>query len=273
MKFTTQRIAVIVSRSIREKCVKTVFPHEIPCLEAIHGDNSVTLVDGMPEGVKAIDIFGVRLEKVKDDDGYIVERPVLDEDMNPLPNNLPVELDTATEYDALIARYGRHKVVNTSVAEYVFQNNHNNIASFELDEELYAAVNRPAIIEELQKLGVSFNEKDSTDTLAGMLKGYKAAAGGGKDKAPPEPVTSGEADPDPDTGGEGDTAIDYTDHKTLKDIATEMDLEFRGNISKKDLTDLIAAECRVFIEGNDQECPEDAGLDVLVPMYKSCVED
>lgn len=100
-----KRVHAIVSRSITEKVPVTVFEHEIPCLEAHHGEGSVTIAKDYP----------------KDLAGYQAVGKV-------------VEINPAEEWERLIAAYGRHPEANISVCEYVFQQSRMKMFEFNLKE-------------------------------------------------------------------------------------------------------------------------------------------
>ena len=100
-----RRVHVIVERSLMEKIPVTVFEHEIPCIEAHHGEGSVTIAKDFPKGI--LDYQNV---------GQVVE------------------LNPAEEWSRLTAAYGRHPEANMSTCEYVFQQNRKNMVNFDLRE-------------------------------------------------------------------------------------------------------------------------------------------
>ena len=102
-----KRVHIEVERSITEKIARTVFEHEVPCLEAHHGPGSVTIINDVPKDIL--------------DYGKVGET---------------VALDAREEWERLKSAYGRHPEHNILTSEYVFQQNPRNMMTFNLAEYL-----------------------------------------------------------------------------------------------------------------------------------------
>lgn len=145
----SKRVVAIVERSLLDKTPVTVWDHEVPILEAIHGEGRVMVVpvDSLTDGEDAVIIKGttqlvnpgsqsVRITKKGDKE--FVEIASMEEGR---PKTLTLELqriplglvlaehrgigdefhgDEAEEYSRLQNLYGMHTEIRTTFCEYVY---------------------------------------------------------------------------------------------------------------------------------------------------------
>ena len=136
MKVKCDRVLVLVTRDMTETIPATVFVHEVPILQAIHGDDGVNLAPNsekiMACTTEACILPGEREKQV--------ERLLASE-----------EIDSGDEYQRLIQRYGLHSDVPIPYVEYVHGRSNSKQwidamrmkvsdigASVDLDEESYS---------------------------------------------------------------------------------------------------------------------------------------
>jgi len=106
-KTLSRRVLVTINRGITDQTPALIWQHEIPILEAIHGEGQVQEDEG---------------GAARMDEGFKRRRG----DNETLPPSQAVGLqdvffgDVRAEYDRLIAVYGMHPEVKTSVVEYVY---------------------------------------------------------------------------------------------------------------------------------------------------------
>lgn len=110
----SRRVLVSVDRGITDNTARVVWQHEIPLLEAIHGEGKVVPVDpkGLDEGYSS-----------KINPALLIHNKASD------PTERPSEAqalgyvfagDVAAEYERLAQVYGRHPEVPVSVVEHVY---------------------------------------------------------------------------------------------------------------------------------------------------------
>ena len=104
MKVKCNRVLVLVTRDMTETIPATVFVHEVPILQAIHGDSGVS-VSPNAEKIMACTTEGCILPGEREKQ---VERMLATE-----------ELDSGEEYQRLVQRYGQHSDVPIPYVEYV----------------------------------------------------------------------------------------------------------------------------------------------------------
>ena len=143
-----KRVHVVVERSLTEKVPVTVFEHEIPCIEAHHGEGSVTIPDNLPKDILDYQAIG----KV-------------------------VEINPAEEWNRLIAAYGRHPEANISTCEYVFQQNRMNMFNFNLKEYL-SMQNGEALDDEFELTEDEPSDPDATGDTGDTGEGDQGTTGG-----------------------------------------------------------------------------------------------
>ena len=113
-KMLSSRVLVLIARDQTAKTSRVVWHHEVPILEAIHGEGNVTLVepDTLDEGYSAkpspeLMIFNKTQDKI-------------------LPPSQTLGLghvfigDPRNEFERMVEIYGRHPDVNESMAEHVY---------------------------------------------------------------------------------------------------------------------------------------------------------
>ena len=104
MKVKCDRVLVLVTRDMTETIPATVFVHEVPILQAIHGDDGVKIATHpdkiMASTTEALILPGEREKQI--------ERMLASE-----------EIDSGDEYQRLIQRYGLHSDVPIPYVEYV----------------------------------------------------------------------------------------------------------------------------------------------------------
>ena len=135
MKVKCNRVLVLVTRDMTETIPATVFVHEVPILQAIHGDSGVS-VSPNAEKIMACTTEGCILPGEREKQ---VERMLATE-----------ELDSGEEYQRLVQRYGQHSDVPIPYVEYV----HGRINSKQWIE---------AMRMEASDIGVNYNEEDSVE--------------------------------------------------------------------------------------------------------------
>lgn len=103
----SRRVMVMINRDVTTKTPIIVWEHEIPLLEAVHGEGTVQLVE---KAVEQLD------EGFKAQRGDIAKRSP--------SKNLGLEDvfdgDPRAEYDRLGVRYGMHDEVKMPIVEYVY---------------------------------------------------------------------------------------------------------------------------------------------------------
>ena len=104
MKVKCDRVLVLVTRDMTETIPATVFVHEVPILQAIHGDDGVNFAPN-PEKIMAGTTEALVLPGEREKQ---VERMLASE-----------EIDSGEEYQRLIQRYGLHSDVPIPYVEYV----------------------------------------------------------------------------------------------------------------------------------------------------------
>ena len=104
MKIKCDRVLVLVTRDMTETIPATVFVHEVPILQAIHGDSGVS-VSQDAEKIMACTTEGCILPGEREKQ---VGRMLATE-----------ELDSGEEYQRLVQRYGQHTDVPIPYVEYV----------------------------------------------------------------------------------------------------------------------------------------------------------
>jgi hypothetical protein len=121
------RIMAQVQRDMAESTPVTIFAHEFPILQAIHGPQAVRLIrdperiviqstEGAEESVRKV--FIDRNEKAT---GPKFEAAVKAEREKLVAAMLaPGEVDPDEEYARLVERYGRHVEIQVSNVEYVY---------------------------------------------------------------------------------------------------------------------------------------------------------
>ena len=108
MKVKCDRVLVLVTRDMTETIPATVFVHEVPILQAIHGEGGVVVAPN-PEKIMACSTEGCVLPGERDKQ---VERMLASE-----------EIDSGEEYQRLVQRYGMHSEVPIPYVEYVHGRN------------------------------------------------------------------------------------------------------------------------------------------------------
>lgn len=103
MFINCKRIMVLVRRGIVESTPVIVFCHEFPLLQAIHGDENVTIVTD-PDRIIAHSTEGL----TKEQRASQIEKMLSSQ-----------EMDSAEEYNRLVERYGMHPEVSVPTVEYV----------------------------------------------------------------------------------------------------------------------------------------------------------
>lgn len=98
-------VHVEVERGENERIATTVLAHEIPCLQAKHGEGSIHIVKEVPKDIL--------------DYGRIGQE---------------VELDREEEWGRLISKYGMHPTHDMETVVFVFQNNRKQMANFDFDD-------------------------------------------------------------------------------------------------------------------------------------------
>ncbi|MCC6530932.1 MAG: hypothetical protein IT531_00145 [Burkholderiales bacterium] len=146
----SKRIVALVSRGMTDKTAVTAWEHEIPLLEAIHGEGAITPIEpaDLADRVEAIVIHGTtqlvdpknpRIKHVKDKAGN--EQVEISGQLDGKPQTITMPIDrinaqelvarglrlgaafegeTAEEYDRLVRCYGMHNEVGVPVVEYVY---------------------------------------------------------------------------------------------------------------------------------------------------------
>ena len=104
MKVKCNRVLVLVTRDMTETIPATVFVHEVPILQAIHGDSGVSISPNA-EKIMACTTEGCILPGEREKQ---VERMLATE-----------EIDSGEEYQRLVQRYGQHSDVPIPYVEYV----------------------------------------------------------------------------------------------------------------------------------------------------------
>ena len=104
MKVKCDRVLVLVTRDMTETIPATVFIHEVPILQAIHGDDSVNIAPN-PEKIMAGTTEALILPGEREKQ---IERMLSSE-----------EIDSGEEYQRLVQRYGLHSDVPIPYVEYV----------------------------------------------------------------------------------------------------------------------------------------------------------
>lgn len=177
-------VLVTVRRSMMEVTPQTVYSHELPLLEAKHGEGNVTLIDELPEGV------------------------------DPTPYEKTHELDVDAEWDRLDMVYGKHPEMSMPLIEFVFRGERAALAKAGLKDAEKATSNaaidtdgdanidineirakldelgverkgirkralllsllRSNLIDRLDELEAEFDEDDSVEVLAKALKDAEA---------------------------------------------------------------------------------------------------
>jgi hypothetical protein len=106
-KTLSRRVLVELNRDPMTKTSQLVFEHEIPLLEAVHGEGTVRVVEKASEQLD---------EKYKQRKNDIESQPP----SKHLGLGDVFEGDPRLEYDRLIAVYGMHPEVKMPVVEYVY---------------------------------------------------------------------------------------------------------------------------------------------------------
>lgn len=125
-KMISTYVHVEIERGENERIATTVMAHEIPCLQAKHGEGSVHVVKDIPKEI--LDYARVGKE---------------------------VELDRDEEWGRLIAKYGMHPTHDMETAIFVFQNDRNRMANFDLDDfitDMEGDINRDGLDDMLDML-------------------------------------------------------------------------------------------------------------------------
>ena len=104
MKVKCNRVLVLVTRDMTETIPATVFIHEVPILQAIHGDGGVKIATH-PDKIMAATTEGCILPGEREKQ---IERMLASED-----------IDSGEEYQRLVQRYGMHSDVPIPYVEYV----------------------------------------------------------------------------------------------------------------------------------------------------------
>ena len=107
LKTLSRRVLVVVNRGLTDKTPTVVWEHEIPLLEAIHGEGTVAVDQA---GAIALD------EKFKAKPGDELKRPP----SKAIGLEDVFYGDPAEEYDRLRNVYGMHPEVKVPVVEYVY---------------------------------------------------------------------------------------------------------------------------------------------------------
>lgn len=146
----SKRIVALVVRGMTDKTAVTVWEHEVPILDAIHGDGAVTPIDPneLADRVEAIVIRGTtqlvdpknpNIKLVRDKGGQEQVEISGQLDGKPQTVTMPIDRinaqelvarglmlgklfdgDPAEEYERLLNCYGMHHEVKVPVVEYVY---------------------------------------------------------------------------------------------------------------------------------------------------------
>lgn len=126
----SRRVMVQIKRGLTDDTPAVVWQHEIPILEAIHGEGSVR--DVTTEAIARMD------------DGFRAKK----KDLMKLPPSLSIGLgdvfdgDHETEYQRLVALYGKHPDIDVNTVEYVYGR-----FSDRSERGFKATVGKPALVQ------------------------------------------------------------------------------------------------------------------------------
>lgn len=159
-KTLSRRVLVKVNRGLTDVTPVVVWEHEIPLLEAVHGEGTVTVVE---DAAAALD------DKFAPKRGDLMKRP---------PSQA-IGLqdvfcgDPRAEYERLAAVYGAHPEMKISVVEYVYGR---------YDQGRFAMMVQPADLEDLserqlrERLAVEEISAAATASRADLIKQLTALA-------------------------------------------------------------------------------------------------
>lgn len=107
-KVMSKRVMVVVRRDMAEATPVIVFCHEVPILQAIHGEGAISIVRDPMKVINQFPADELNEDEIK---AQLESRKGF---MNPR------EVDAMGEYNRLVERYGMHSEVNVANVEYIY---------------------------------------------------------------------------------------------------------------------------------------------------------
>jgi len=262
-KFTSTYVHVTIERGENEHVPATVLAHELPCLQAKHGEGSVKIITDVPKDV--LDYARIGKE---------------------------VELDRDEEWGRLMSKYGMHPNFDAETVVYVYQNDKRRMAEFDVDEliaDMGAITNsetlesmldmledfdvdveseRPAkvesqlrelICEKLDEKGVEYRSNDDIKVLMAVAKAVLGITVGSSIKNAVKSAIGGNGKNDNiDEDGDGDITV-----KEIKAKLDVLEVNYKANDKKQDLLLLLTEELEDLLDIYDVDHGAGDSVEVL----------
>lgn len=175
----SKRVLVTVTRGLTDKTPATVYEHEVPILETIHGEGMVELVElgNLVElkGKKVTVIKGTfqtiasREEAKKHDDAETEDISLLDLMRHNLGIGESFNGDPREEFDRMQMKYGMHTEVKLSNVEYVYGAFRDGRFTTALGKADPAKMTMRELRAALDEAGVKFDAKEGKTSLIAKL--------------------------------------------------------------------------------------------------------